>query len=104
MRHCLLFALAIVTCFNAMFADGYKNPIIPGFHPDPSVVAVADDSREPIGHVLDRKSQLNLENCGVWGGIYAPTIRYDNGRFYMITTNVTNGGNFLVHTTDPAKE
>ena len=126
MRHCLLFALAIVTCFNAMFADGYKNPIIPGFHPDPSVVAVGDDfylvnssfcyfpgvpiyhskdlvNWEQIGHVLDRKSQLNLENCGVWGGIYAPTIRYDNGRFYMITTNVTNGGNFLVHTTDPAK-
>lgn len=107
-------------------ADGYKNPVIPGFHPDPSVVRVDDDfylvnssfcyfpgvpiyhsknlvNWQQIGHVLDRKSQLNLEKAGVWGGIYAPTIRYDNGRFYMITTNVSDKGNFLVHTTDLSK-
>ena len=53
-----------------------------------------------IGHVLTRKSQLPLEGAGSWGGIYAPTIRYNNGRFYMVTTNVTNGGNFYVYTDD----
>lgn len=118
-------AAAGVLCGN-MNAEGFRNPIIPGFHPDPSVVAVGDDfylvnssfcyfpgvpiyhskdlvNWEQIGHVLDRESQLNLNKANVWGGIYAPTIRYDNGRFYMITTNVSDRGNFLVHTSDPSK-
>ena len=32
------------------------------------------------------------------------TIRYNDGTFYMITTNVSDKGNFLVHTTDPRGE
>ena len=99
----------------------YKNPIIPGFYPDPSICRVGEDyylvtssfeffpgvplfhSRdlihwEQIGHVLTRKSQLLLDGCNTSGGIYAPTIRYFNGRFYMTTTNVSNGGNFYVWT------
>lgn len=117
---------AMSLCPVCAEAEGYRNPVIPGFHPDPSVVAVGDDfylvnssfcyfpgvpiyhskdlvNWEQIGHVLDRKSQLDLKNSSVWGGIYAPTIRYNDGRFYMITTNVSDKGNFLVHTTDPAK-
>lgn len=101
------------------------NPIIPGFHPDPSVVAVGEDyylvnssfhyfpgvpiyhSRdlqnwEQTGNVLDRPSQLPLKDATSWLGIYAPTIRYNDGVFYMITTNVGNGGNFMVTATDPA--
>ncbi len=101
----------------------YENPIIPGFYPDPSVCRVGEDyylvnssfeffpgvplwhSRdllhwEQIGHVLTRDSQLPLENCRTSGGIYAPTIRWRDGRFYMITTNVSNGGNFFVWTDD----
>ncbi len=103
---------------------GYKNPVIPGFYPDPSVIRVGDDYYcvtssfqyfpavpifhstdlihwTQIGNVLDRESQVNLTNCNSWGGIYAPTIRYNNGVYYMITTNVTNGGNFFVTATDP---
>lgn len=106
---------------------GYKNPVISGFHPDPSVCKAGDyyylvnssfeyfpgvpifRSKdlihwEQIGHCLTRKSQLNLEKCWPSGGIFAPTIRYHEGRFYMITTNVSGGGNFIVHTTDPAGE
>lgn len=102
----------------------YRNPLLPGFHPDPSICRVGEDyylvnssfeffpgvplwhSRdlvnwEQLGHVLDRKSQLNLENARVSGGIFAPTIRYHQGKYYMITTNVTNGGNFVVWTEDP---
>ena len=102
-----------------------RNPIIPGFSPDPSVVAVGEDyylvnstfhyfpgvpvyhSRdlqnwEQIGNVLDRPSQLPLEQSNASLGIYAPTIRYNDGTFYMITTNVGGGGNFMVTATDPA--
>jgi len=101
------------------------NPIIPGFHPDPSVVAVGEDyylvnstfhyfpgvpvyhSRdlanwELVGNVLDRPSQLSLKEATSHLGIYAPTIRYNDSTFYMITTNVGNGGNFMVTATDPA--
>lgn len=101
----------------------YENPIIPGFYPDPSICRAGEDyylvnssfeffpgvplwhSRdlfnwEQKGYVLNRKSQLPLKNSGTSGGIYAPTIRYHNGRFYMITTNVTDGGNFFVWTDD----
>lgn len=106
---------------------GYTNPIVKGFHPDPSVCAVGEDyylvnssfqyfpgvplfhSRdlvnwEQIGNVLTRRSQLELDGALCWGGIYAPTIRYNDGTFYMITTNVSHGGNFIVHTEDPAGE
>ncbi|MCL2357954.1 MAG: glycoside hydrolase family 43 protein [Defluviitaleaceae bacterium] len=103
----------------------FKNPVLPGFYPDPSVCRVGNDfylvtstfayfpgvpifhSRDlvnwtQIGNVLTRPSQLRLENAEVSQGIFAPTIRYDNGVFYMITTNVSGGGNFFVTATDPA--
>lgn len=57
---------------------------------------------EQIGNVLTRDSQLPLKGASSWLGIYAPTIRYNNGIYYMITTNVGNGGNFLVTATNPA--
>lgn len=105
----------------------YTNPIIPGFYPDPSICRRGEDyymvtssfeyfpgvpvfhSRdlvnwEQIGHCLTRKSQLNLDGAKSSGGIYAPTIRYHDGRFYMITTDTTGIGNFIVHTEDPAGE
>jgi xylan 1,4-beta-xylosidase len=106
----------------------YTNPIIPGFNPDPSICRVGEDyylvtssfeyfpgvpiyhSRNlvnwtQIGHCLTRESQLPLSDTGISGGIYAPTIRHHNGRFYMVTTNVKQGrGNFYVWTDDPAGE
>ena len=101
----------------------YENPIIPGFYPDPSVCRVGEDyylvnssfeffpgvplwhSRdllhwEQLGHVLTRPSQDPLEGCRASGGIFAPTIRHHNGRFYMVTTNVSAGGNFFVWADD----
>ncbi|MBR1463792.1 MAG: glycoside hydrolase family 43 protein [Prevotella sp.] len=111
----------ILTSANA---QEYRNPVIPGFHPDPSVCRVGDDYYlvnssfqyfpgvpifhskdlvrwEQIGNVLDRESQLPLKGATSWLGIYAPTIRYHEGTFYMITTNVGNGGNFMVTAKDP---
>ena len=61
---------------------------------------------KPIGHVLERPSQLKLQNCKISEGIYAPTIRYNpyNDTFYMITTHIGGGlGNIIVKTSDPAK-
>ena len=102
-----------------------QNPILPGFHPDPSICRVGDDfylvtssfsffpgvpifhSRdlshwEQLGYVLDRPSQLPINYELLSCGIYAPTIRYHQGRFYVITTNVTAGGkNFIVTAKDP---
>ena len=101
----------------------YRDPVIPGFFPDPSCCRVGDtyylvassfqffpgvplfESHDlvnwtQIGHVLTRESQLPLMQVDSTGGIYAPTIRYRDGRFYMVTTNVTHGGNFYVWTDD----
>lgn len=101
------------------------NPLLPGFYPDPSICRVEDDfymvtssfsyfpgvpvfhSRdlrhwEQLGHVLDRPSQLPLDGRHISGGIFAPTIRYHGGLFYMITTNVNFGGDFICTAKDPA--
>ena len=110
--------------FGTAMAGEYRNPIIPGYHPDPSVCRVGDtfylvnssfqyfpgvpvfQSKDmvhwqQIGNVLDRESQLPLKGASSWLGIYAPTIRYHEGTYYMITTNVGNGGNFMVTAKDP---
>ena len=109
-----------------------RNPVIAGFHPDPSLCRVGKDfylvtssfeyvpgvpifhSRDlvhwrQIGHCLTRPSQLPLPLTVPSLGIWAPTIRYRNGTFYMVTTNVdrlTAGreqpSNFYVTTDDPA--
>jgi len=39
-----------------------------------------------IGHALTRVSQLPLVRLTRNGGIWAPTIRYHDGVFYMVTT------------------
>ena len=128
MKRILLQALALMLISIPCFAQkGYKNPVIPGFYPDPSVCRVGDDyylvtstfhffpgvpvfhskdlvNWEQIGHCLTRESQLYLKNARPSDGIYAPTIRYNDGTFYMITTNVSNKGNFLVYTDDPRGE
>ncbi len=103
----------------------FENPILPGFYPDPSICRVGEDyylvtssfsyfpgipifhSRDlinwkQIGHVLDRPSQLDLDDGGHSAGIYAPTIRYHQGKFFVITTNVTRGGNFIVTADNPS--
>ncbi|BAM48504.1 glycoside hydrolase family 43 protein [Amphibacillus xylanus] len=103
----------------------FTNPVIEGFAPDPSVCAVGDDyylvtstfayfpgvpvyhskdlvNWKQIGNALHREEQLKLLNAEHSAGIFAPCIRYHEGTFYMITTNVSHGGNFLVTATDPA--
>ncbi len=98
----------------------YTNPIIPGFYSDPSICRVGEDyylisstfeyfpgvpifhskdlvNWQQIGHVIHRKEQIpkNLNT-------FAATLRHHNGVFYMITTNISQGGNFFMTATDPA--
>lgn len=129
MKRIFTFLAALILGASAMAqqTQGYRNPIIPGFHPDPSICRAGDDYYivnssfqyfpgvplfhskdlihwEQIGHCLTRPSQLPLQDASTWGGIYAPTIRYHEGTYYMITTNVNAKGNFLVYTDDPRGE
>jgi alpha-N-arabinofuranosidase len=94
-----------------MSATGFRNPVITGFHPDPSVCRVGDAyycvvssfvyfpgvpifrstnlvDWQQIGNVLDRPSQLDLLGCmdSASYGIFAPTLRHHDGRWYMITS------------------
>lgn len=103
----------------------YRNPILAGFYPDPSLCRVGDDfylvnssfayfpgipishSRDlvhwkQLGHVIDRPTQLPYAGLEVSHGIFAPTISHHRGTFYVICTMVDGGGNFLVTAADPA--
>ena len=109
--------------------NGHRNPVLPGFHPDPSVCRAGDEyflvtssftyfpgvpifrstnlvDWTQIGNVLDRRSQLDLRRTegGTWLGVFAPTLRYHDGRFWMITTVYTHDGlrNFFVTADEPA--
>ncbi len=101
----------------------YQNPIISGFNPDPSVCRVGNDyylvtstfeffpgvpiyhsknlvNWELINYCLTTDEQLPLHNAGSSFGIYAATIRYHDGTFFMTTTNISDKWNFIVHTKD----
>ena len=114
---------------NPLKSDEFYNPILQGCYPDPSITRKDSDyylvcssfamfpgvpifhsndlvNWKQIGHVLDRTSQLKVEDCGISAGIYAPQILYNanNSTFYMITTEFAGGfGNIVVKTKDPLK-
>ncbi|NBS84645.1 MAG: glycoside hydrolase family 43 protein, partial [Verrucomicrobia bacterium] len=99
-----------------------KQPIIPGFYPDPSVCRVGSDfylacssfeyfpglpifhSRDlihwrQIGHVLNRSEQLDLSRVHSSRGIWAPALRHHQGKFYLVTTCMfPEGGKQLLFT------
>ncbi len=100
-----------------------KNPIVRGFYPDPSVCAAngkyymvcssfeyfpgvplfeSEDlvNWKQIGHCLTRPSQVELSGVRSSGGVFAPTIRYHEGTFYMVTNNNSYNKNFYIKTED----
>lgn len=109
--------------------DEIYAPVLQGCYPDPSICRKGNDyymvcssfamfpgvpifhstdlvNWKQIGHVLDRVSQLEVHDCGIAAGIYAPQILYNknNDTFYMITTEFSGGfGNIVVKTKDPFK-
>jgi alpha-N-arabinofuranosidase len=105
--------------------DKYRNPIIPGFYPDPSIVRVGDDfylvnssfayfpglpiwksadlvSWTQVGHAIDRPGMFDFGKLGVARAIFAPTIRHHKGIFYIISTCIDCGSNFIISAKDPA--
>ena len=130
--------LFLFLIFNVYSQDTFLNPIINGGYPDPSIVRVDDDfyivnssfeyfpalpihhskdlvNWELIGYGIDRpnqgKGKVNLYDVQQQGGIHAPSIRYHEGLFYIITTNVyspadkskpTEMVNFILTAKNPA--
>jgi xylan 1,4-beta-xylosidase len=114
---------------NPLKPDEFYTPLLQGCYPDPSITRKGNDyymvvssfamfpgvpifhsndlvNWKQIGHVLDRTSQLKVENIGISAGVYAPDIMYNknNDTFYMITTQVAGAlGNMVVKTKDPMK-
>ena len=129
-----LFVLFSISSFGQ---EVFKNPILAGGYPDPSICKVGDTfylvnssfeyfpglpihkstdliNWELIGHGLHRESQasstVNLVDVQSNGGIHAPTIRFNKGVYYIISTNVyydaeknkTDMVNFIITANNPA--
>lgn len=123
----LFYYLLLLYLSTQFELSAYNNPVNPGFLPDPSICWVGENyymvnssfeyfpgvpifhsndliNWEQIGNVLDRPSQLPLQNTLPSDGIYAPTLRYHNGVFYMVVTLVNSGQekkNFYVTANNP---
>ena len=103
----------------------YRNPILKGFYPDPSLTRAGDDfylvtstfayfpglpvfrSRDlvhwtQIGNAIDRPGQLDFGKLGLSRGVFAPDISEHGGTFYILNTCVDCGGNFVITARDPA--
>lgn len=102
-----------------------KNPILPGFYPDPSICSAngyfylicssfelypgipvfrsSDLAHwEQIGNVMTNDNGFHVKANTFTGGVMAPTIRYYDGTFYIINTNFSDRGNYIVTAEDPA--
>jgi xylan 1,4-beta-xylosidase len=102
----------------------YRNPILPGYYPDPSVTRAGDkfylvnstfahwpgipihESTDLVhwklvGHALNDPSKLKLDGLDISRGVFAPAIEYHDGTYYIINTLVDAGGNFFVTSKNP---
>ncbi|MCM0582061.1 family 43 glycosylhydrolase [Weissella diestrammenae] len=102
----------------------YTNPIIKGFYPDPSICKRGNDyflvnssfgytpgiplfhstdlvNWTQIGNCLENESAVDLTGSPSSGGIFAPTIRYHEGMFYVIVTNAATRENFFIRSSNP---
>lgn len=103
----------------------YRNPILAGFYPDPSIVRAGDKfylanssftyfpgipifesddlvNWRQIGNAIDRATQLDFDGLRMSRGVYAPALSYHDGVFYLLNTAVDAGGNYLMTATNPA--
>ncbi|MGK5683850.1 glycoside hydrolase family 43 protein [Actinoplanes sp. URMC 104] len=89
-----------------------RNPVLPGFHPDPSIVRVGSDYYiatstfewypgvrlhhstdlvrwRSLGGALTERRLLDLTGTADSGGIWAPNLTYANGLFHLLYTDVS---------------
>jgi len=106
-------------------AGQFRNPILTGFQPDPTLCRVGEDyylvtssfsylpglpvhhSRDLvnwrlIGHAITRPGPLRYAGLGISRGLFAPALSYHAGRFYLVCTMVGGGGNFVITASHPA--
>ena len=117
MKRVYFISIVLTFYFNVNLGQipTFTNPVLRGGYPDPSICRVGNDyymanssfeyfpaipihhstdlvQWELIGHGLNRLEQcekeVNLMDVQSDGGIHAPTLRYHNSTFYLITTNV----------------
>ena len=92
-----------------------QNPVLAGFFPDPSICRAGDDfyianssfewfpgvplhhsmdlmNWRFIGHALTRKSQLDLRGISDSAGVWAPSLSYADGQFWLVYTVIRNTG------------
>jgi len=109
---------------QSRFVQKFKNPILSGFYPDPSICRVGGDFYlvtstfayfpgipvfhsndlirwKQIGNAIDRPGQLNYDGHQISQGLFAPTIRENEGTFYILCTLIKNGGNFIITAKNP---
>ncbi|GIF00494.1 glycoside hydrolase family 43 protein [Paractinoplanes rishiriensis] len=106
------------TAATAEDADGaapraIHNPVLPGFHPDPSILRVGTDyfiatstfewspgvrlhhstnlvDWQPLGGLLGERRLLDLTGANDSGGVWAPNISYADGVFFVLYANVAS--------------
>src|SRR5688572_25341289 len=121
----LVFFLLVLSSGICQQPTTFTNPVLAGFYPDPSICKVKDDyylvtstfayfpglpvfhskdlvNWKLIGHVLTNPKVFNIEGSGVSRGLFAPSIRFHNGLFYVTCTLIDKGGNFISTATNPA--
>lgn len=104
--------------------DQYRNPILSGYYPDPSITRVGDDyylvlssfahfpglpifhskdlvSWTQIANAIDRPEQLDFTGRRISEAVFAPDISYHDGTFYIVNTCVGCKGNFVITAKDP---
>lgn len=92
-----------------------RNPVLPGFHPDPSILRVGSDyyiatstfewfpavrlhhSRDlvnwrPLPGALNETRLLDLSGTPDSGGVWAPDLSYADGLFHIVYTDVNSHG------------
>lgn len=110
---------ALLKRYHIKKEDLYRNPIVRGFHPDPSIVNVGEDyymvmssfvyfpsipiyhSRnlldwEIIGHAVTKTQFSELDTLEDGRGIWAPDISYYKGCFYITATLRMNDDDQIV--------
>lgn len=120
-----LLVIVICSCTKKQEQSYFTNPILAGFYPDPSICRVGEDyylitstfvyypglpifhskdlvNWKLIGHVLNKPEVFDLEGSGVSRGLFAPSIRFHDGLFYVTCTLIDKGGNFISTATNPA--